>query len=95
MFYKVIEKLIKEDDMDYKNMPRQFGYKCQLMRDPEHIEFLYEVFVPTEMSKGLLKIKAFEDKMGIKDALHSVRSDGSRKEIMEVLHADGFRIKKI
>ena len=57
LYYYRIDTIIDEDDQDYNDLSRKFGYKSQLIKDPIYQKFAMEVFMPILKKKGLIKLK--------------------------------------
>lgn len=49
IFYKDIQRIMYNSKMDYNNLSKTFGYKCQLIRDPANNYYFMEVFVTSEI----------------------------------------------
>ena len=56
LMYSRVETLIDQDDQDYNYLAKTQGYKCQFIRDPKMIKFLFEIYYPINKNKGKIKI---------------------------------------
>ena len=51
-FYKRIEVHLNLQDSDYSTLYKNFGWKCQLVRDPMVLRFVMETYVPCLRDHG-------------------------------------------
>ena len=51
MFYNRIERIVDDDDQDYNELSKNFGFKVSLMRYLKMANFHFEVFVPCLIDK--------------------------------------------
>ena len=56
LYYHRIDVLIDEDDQDYNDLCRQFGYKCQIIKDLSYNKFAMEVYTPVLTRRGEIKL---------------------------------------
>lgn len=59
LYYKRIESQINDDDQDYNNLSRVFGYKTCLVRSIRDKKYIMEIYVPVQAAKGASKLKIF------------------------------------
>lgn len=99
LMYKRVEALCDHDDQDYNYLARTFAYKCQFIRDPQRVKYLFEIFVPINKYKGNKKLKEKENKLkktnhnykGFKP--HQLKQNDFMKAIMveEILTDDSIK----
>jgi len=52
LYYKKIEVQINDDDQDYNNLSRVFGYKTSFVRSIRDRRYIMEIYVPIQRLKG-------------------------------------------
>ena len=52
LYYKKIEVQINDDDQDYNNLSRVFGYKTSFVRSIRDRKYIMEIYVPIQRVKG-------------------------------------------
>ena len=80
LYYHRIDVIIDEEDQDYNDLSRKFGYKCQIIKDFTHRKYAMEVYMPILKKRGEIKLRFNERQLKKNKTMSEAMNDGAVDE---------------